>query len=454
MGYHIKYLSSLLVLFFILVIISFTNAQEDASHPYSGDSLKIEKWNYHFQTTVLTQYHPPIKAKYSGDFSMDTNSEIHTSISATLFFGIRLWKRGQIYFNPELTGGEGFSMTRGIAGFPTGEVYRVSNPSPQVYVARLYLKQVFALSKECPYVGDDFNCLAGKDPESYISLVAGKFSMLDFFDDNKYSHDPRTQFYNWALMGNGAWDYPANTRGYTYGIASELVIPYFSMKLGIVMVANEPNGSIMDKEILRANSSAIEIEKAYMLARQPGIIRLMGYFTQARMGNYRDAIDWGITNDTIPDLSSSRVLGHTKFGFGLNIEQNIGENSGIFFRASWNDGRNETWAFTEIDRAISVGISLGGTLWKMKDDNLGLSLLMNGLSADHRDYLKAGGHGFIIGDGKLNYKPEVIAEIYYSFRFFKELLWISPDYQFILNPAYNKDRGPVHAFGLRIHIEI
>jgi high affinity Mn2+ porin len=290
-------------------------------------------------------------------------------------------------------------------------------------------------------------------PVSYISINIGKFSVMDFFDDNLYSHDPRTQFYNWALMGNAAWDYPANTRGYTYGLVAEFVKKHWSLKFGFVTVSTSPNGSIMDFNIWRSNSSALEFEESYRLGNKPGAFRIMSYFTQARMGNYQKAINYGLAHDTIPLLDDSRETGHIKFGFGINIEQTLATNVGFFCRGSWNDGKNETWMFTEIDRALSFGISLNGEIWKMNNDNLGLAMIVNGLSRDHRDFLKAGGYGFIIGDGTLNYAPELIAEIYYSFRFFGKSFWLTPDYQFVVNPAYNQDRGPVNIFGIRAHFE-
>jgi len=418
------------------------------------DTLKGQFWNYHFQLTVLPQYHPAFKAGYSGENSLQKCEESTVSISATLFLGMRLWKGAQVYFNPEVSGGKGFSQTRGVAGFPNGEVYRVSDPSVHVYVGRLYLRQVFALSKEKHRVEDDFNQLAGSEPDSYISLVAGKFSMMDFFDNNTFSHDPRTQFYNWALMGNGAWDYPANVRGYDYGLAMEFVRPKWAIRTAFVTLPQEANGQQMEFDVSKSFGTAVEFEKKYMLGRQPGTLRAMGYFNLAPMGNYKQSIAVGQQEDTIPDITLTRTQGHTKYGFGINLEQNLCNNLGMFMRAGWNDGQNETWVFTEIDRTVTLGLNIDGGMWKRRGDNLAVAFIMNGISSPHADYLKAGGLGFIIGDGNLNYAPEFIGEIYYSFQFFGKLLWVCPDYQLIINPGYNQDRGPANAFGLRVHIEI
>ncbi|MCX6283616.1 MAG: carbohydrate porin [Bacteroidetes bacterium] len=444
---NLPIIAGLTLLFVGLVMVCDAQATRDTT------PVQDQWWNLHFQSTVLAQYHPAFTAKYSGMNSLEKNAESTVSITSTLFLGARLWKGAQAYFNPELSGGTGFSQTRGIAGFTNGEVYRVSDPAPHIYIARLYLRQLISLSDDPVFKSDDLNQLAVKEPESYVSINVGKFSIMDFFDNNAYSHDPRTQFYNWALMGNGAWDYPANTRGYTYGLVMELVKKGWAVRLGFVMVPTTPNGSKMDFNIWRSNSSALELEKRYKIGKQSGILRIMGYLAQSRMGNYQDAMNWGKSHDTIPLLDSSRVLGHTKYGFGINIEHTISRNIALFLRGSWNDGHNETWVFTEIDRAISFGVSIKGELWKMKNDNIGVAFLVNGLSTYHRNFLKAGGYGFIIGDGALNYAPEFITEVYYSFRFFRKFLWLTPDFQFILNPAYNLDRGPVYAFGIRAHIE-
>jgi high affinity Mn2+ porin len=412
-----------------------------------------QNWNFHFQNTEVGQYHPAFHAKYSGMNSLKPNSETAVSVTSTLFFGAKLFKNTRIYFNPEFSGGSGFSKTTGVAGFPNGEVYRVSDPAPNVYIARFYIEQIFPLSDEYEYIKDDLNQLACKKPSSYVAILAGKYSIMDFFDCNKYSHDPRTQFYNWALMGNGAWDYPANTRGYTFGLTVELVKPQWALRFSTVMLPTTANGSVMDLNVKRSGSESMEFEHKYFIGNQPGTIRLMSYLNEARMGNYRLALEQGVIRSRPPSVDSVHGIGRTKYGYGINIEQEIAKNIGMFFRSGWNDGHNETWVFTEIDRHLSAGLVFAGTLWTRKDDILGIAQVINGLSKDHKDYLNAGGYGFIIGDGKLNYRPEFITEFYYSFKIHDNPFWITPDYQFIINPAYNKDRGPVHAFGLRAHCE-
>ncbi|MFL5728569.1 MAG: carbohydrate porin [Cytophagaceae bacterium] len=407
------------------------------------------KWNIHFQQTIIPQYHPAFKAPYSDTFSLQSPSESQSSFTSTIFFGAKLWKGAEAYFNPEIAGGSGFSQARGVAGFPNGETFRIGNPAPQIYLARLYISQVISCSREQESVEDDLNQLPGKLPRSYIRVSAGKFSIADFFDNNQYSHDPRTQFMNWAFMSHGAWDYPANTRGYTIGVVTEFVRPQWALRISSVMVPATANGNKFDKRISDARSETMELEKSYQLFGRPGTFRILGFFTQARMGNYRQAV---LLADTAkPDITATRMKGRTKYGLGINLQQELNDYAGLFARASWNDGRNETWAFTEIDRSVSIGLSLNGNGWKRKEDVAGFALAVNGISPAHRDYLKAGGHGFMIGDGHLNYANELIWEFFYNFHIHDRHFWITPGYQYIVNPAYNKDRGPVHVFSLRIH---
>jgi high affinity Mn2+ porin len=437
-----------LIVFAIELIFCLTGKSQN------NDTLTTsQQWNIHFQNTEILQYHPAFHADYSGKNSLSPNIETTLSSTSTLFLGIQLWKNGIIYFDPELSAGKGFSKTLGIAGFPNGEVYRVSDPNPHYTNARYYLRQIFPLSKKYIHVDDDENQLANKQPESYFGITLGKFSIMDYFDNNPYSHDPRTQFFNWALMGNGAWDYPADTKGYDNGTVLEWVNPKWAMRFCSVMVPTVPNGSEFDADIKHANSEALEFERTFSINNREGIVHVLGFFTEAKMGSYQKAINWGIAYNKAPDIDSVHQIENTKYGFGISLTQQINIYSGLFFRASWNDGHNETWMFTEVDRSLSGGFNFNGNAWNRKEDEIGVAFIVNGLSEWHKNYLAAGGYGFIIGDGKLNYGHEKIAEIYYSYHIKLLGLAISPDYQFIINPAYNKDRGPVNVFGLRAHFE-
>ncbi|MCJ8210536.1 carbohydrate porin [Mucilaginibacter sp. RS28] len=414
------------------------------------DTVKQQRFNFHFQQTVISQYKPSFNAKYSGANSLSTGSETQSSLTTTMFMGARLWKGAEFYFNPEMSGGAGLSKTLGIAGFPNGETFRVGSAEPKIYIARAYLNQNFTWGNDRDTIKDDLNTLAGFKSKRYFSITAGKFGMSDYFDGNAFSHDPRTQFMNWSLMSNGAWDYPANTRGYVLGLFTELGMPDWTLRFAYTMSTTTANGSIWDARIGKSNSQTLEFEKRYKLNNLPGAFRILGFSNNGKFGNYNLAV---AQNPAAPDVDATQQYGRHKWGFGINTEQNITKDFGVFAKASYNDGKTETWFFTEIDRSVSFGGVLNGRSWKRKFDEAGLAFVGNGISGPHRNYLANGGYGFIIGDGKLNYGTEMIAELYYKIDAFQEKFFITPDYQFILHPAYNRDRGPVNVFSLRAHIE-
>jgi len=430
----------------LLLVILFTAAKFAAAQ----DTLKNQRFNLHFQQTIITQYKPGFSAPYTGNNSLLTGEETQTSLTTTLFGGARLWKGMEAYFNPEMSGGSGLSKTLGIAGFPNGETFRVGAAEPKIYIARLYFTQNFEWGNDKEYVNDDINQLAGWKSKHYFKVTVGKFGMADFFDGNEFSHDARSQFMNWSLMDNAAWDYPANTRGYVLGGIAELGQPTWALRFGFTLTTTTANGAIWDERVSRANTQTLEYEKRYTLGGQKGTLRLLAFRNNGKMGVYRDAIN---QNPTAPDVDATQAYGRHKYGFGISADQYLTNDFGVFAKASYNDGKTETWAFTEIDRSLSLGAVLKGTSWSRKDDELGLAFVGNGISKDHQDYLAAGGYGFIIGDGRLNYSPELIAEVYYKVNAYQHKLWLSPDYQFIANPAYNKDRGPVNVFSLRAHVE-
>ena len=408
------------------------------------------KRNLHFQQTIVTQGHSNFSAPYTGTNSLLPQEDAQTSLTTTLFLAGKLSKSLTAYINAELAGGAGISLARGVAGFTNGETFRVGDPKPQVYIARVYIRGVIPLTAATELQEDAPNCIAERVPLSYIAISAGKFGIADFIDQNRYSHDPRSQFLNWSLMGNGAWDYPANTRGYTWGVMIEYITPGWVVRFASTLVPKEANGPYLDLQADKSRAESIELEKHYSIGSRKGSARIMGFFNQAHMGNYKDATNLPEYN---LDITLNRAFGRSKYGAGINIEQEITPSTGLFARASWNDGRNETWAFTEIDQSASAGIVINGKSWKRPFDNLGIAAVANGISQDHRDYLKAGGYGFIIGDGALNYSTEFISELYYSGQVHQNF-WITPDLQLVINPAYNRDRkGPVLVYALRGHFE-
>jgi len=438
----------LLLLLHIVIFSTGLNAQ------LIKDTAVQENWSLHLQATVIPQYHFNFSAKYTGNNSLQTSEGTKTSFTNTYYIGRRLWKNSAVYFNPEIAGGEGLSKATGIAGFANGETFRIGSAAPKLYVARIYFEQKFALDAATSLVEDDQNQLRENAPASYVSIRAGKFCLADFFDDNSFSHDPRTDFMNWSLMTAGAWDYPANTRGYTNGLVLELKKPSWAIRTAAVQVPQEANGLKLDTKIGTAFGSVLEAEKKWVVnTKENVVVRIGGFYNKSRMGNYNEAIEDGLALSMPPDITSTRKYSRDKTGFYINAEYDV-KNGGGFLRYSWNDGNNETWAYTEIDRSFSAGISFNGTAWKRPMDKWGLAYVGNGISTPHRNYIKNGGYGFIIGDGQLNYGIEHIIEFFYSYHIMPLHVFISPDYQFVLHPAYNRDRGPVHIVALRLHFEL
>lgn len=430
---------------------------------YSQDSLerKSKRFTLHMQETTVSQYRPTFDAAYTGPHSQVPVDEWGTTVTSTLFGGLKLWKNAQAFVNPEIAGGHGLSSAFGIAAFTNGEAFRVGNPDPVIYVARAYFRQLIPLSKEKEWQEDGENKLATYVPKNYLSFTVGKVSIADYFDDNTFSHNPRNQFLSWGLMSNGAWDYPANTRGYTPSAILEYVSDKWEARYGISMMPTTANGNTMDKHVNKANANSLELKYKFKLGGQSGKISALAFYNTAFMGSYT-APNLISTPDSTKTtgyrydyaVTASRQYGRSKYGYGLNVEQYLTEDLGLFARASYNDGKNETWCFTEIDRAASIGISIKGKRWKRDLDVVGAAYCISGLSKEHKAYLANGGLGFIIGDGRLNYANEHLFESYYSASFLKGQVVASLVYQFVANPAYNMDRGPINIYTVRMHFSI
>lgn len=418
-------------------------------HAQQVDTMQNDRFSMHVQTTVINQFKPAFKAKYSGQNSLLTTKENATSITSTFYAGMRLWKGADIYVNPEIAGGTGLSTVLGLGAATNGETFRIGDPAPQIYMARLFYRQIFSLTDEMIYQPTNLDQVGEHVPTKYIALTVGKMGAADFFDNNKFSHDPRTQFMSWALMDNGAWDYPANTRGYTPSAVLEYVSPQNELRYSLCLVPLEANGNEMNWKINKASSQTLEFTHRYQINKLDGAVRILGFYTSANMGNYKQSLALSSIN---PVIENTRKYGHTKYGFGISAEQNLTRDLGCFLRASWNDGQNETWVFTEIDHTISGGLSLNGQGWSRAADNIGLATVASGISKAHQDYLKAGGKGFILGDGNLNYGIEHLTELYYSADLYEQRIFLTGAYQLIVNPGYNKDReGPVHVLSVRLH---
>ena len=353
------------------------------------------------------------------------------------------------------------NLTHGAAGFPNGEATKAGSIRGKLDIERLYLSQTIGFGGEQEDIPDGKNQPATRKDISRLSLTIGKLAASDLFDDNTYAHDPRVQFLNWSLWESGAWDYPADSKGYTYGVFAEFNQKNWALRYGAFELPRVANGLSIQNDITRSLGHVLELEERYtLLGGHGGKVRLLLYANRANMGVLRDALDLARAN---PGLDATTALIQTrrerfKFGGAVNVEQSISDDLGAFLRLSMNDGRTESWAFTDIDQSAALGLSLKGTRWSRPEDTVGLAGVINGLSMDHRDYFAAGGTGILVGDGRLNYSPEEIVEFYYEARLTpKDFKYgaasLMLDYQFINNPGYNADRGPANVLSARLHLE-
>jgi high affinity Mn2+ porin len=405
-------------------------------------------WSIHGQTTFVEQGYPRFHSPYQGAQSLPGGGQGRESWSATGFVGRRLWEGGEFYFNPELLQGFGIGNTTGLAAFPNGEAQKSSFLFPHPHVGRLFLRQTFGLGGEQESVEDGPNQIAGKRDVSRITLTVGKLAVTDIFDDNAYAHDPRTTFLNLAVWEAGAFDYPADKVGYTWGAVLELNQKQWALRAGYFLEPRESNVDVLDLHVPERGGYIVELETRYQLFSQPGKLRLIGWVNHANMGSYRETLD----NPAFAlDISKTRQP-RFKYGGVVNIEQAISEDLGVFSRLSFNDGRTEIMSFTDIDASASLGAVLKGKSWGRPEDKIGIAGAISALSGDHRDFLAAGGLGILIGDGRLNYRPEKVLESFYAYKIDKGTT-LTLDYQFFVDPAHNADRGPVSVFAARVHAE-
>jgi len=399
-----------------LAVIGAAAGQSPSALPAAEDR---ERWNLYFQATSIGDYHGSFPALYSGEHSLRNYRERDVSLTSTLYLGFRLPEDTQIYVDPELAGGRGFSGVNGVANAPNGELPRVASATPKPYLARLFVSHDFGFGKEKETVESDENQLAGSRPMTRYTVIVGRFTLTDYFDNNRYTHDPRTQFLGWAVMYNGAWDYPADTRGYTWGWVHEFHRPNWSWRYASAFEPKVANGLRFDRRILKNRGDVIEGERRYAPRGHEGTIRLLSFFNHTDSGSYAKALQQAAASHTAPDVTSVRVSGTLKYGFGISIDQEIRKDFGVFARLGWNDGKTEDFAFTAIDRLATGGVSVNGRHWKRAEDTVASEFTASGISAVHALYLSRGGVDFIIGDGRLNYMPEYVWESYYSARAFK-----------------------------------
>ena len=426
---------------------------EDSASAIPDDT---EWYSIHGQSTYVIQYKNKFNSPYSSDNSLLSTGDVTKSytVTATAFLGLRLWEGAEIFYNPEGSQGVPFSHLLGLGGFTNGEMQRGANVPMVFYNARAFLRQSFDLGGGVEHVEAGPNQLAGNVDKRRLTLTYGWFSALDYFDANKFSHDARTQFLNWSIMAAGAYDYAANSRGYTYGLLGEYFDDDWTIRVARLAMPKSPNGLALDYQLTQQYGDQIEVSHDHNILGQDGALRVLFYQNRGRLATFNDAMNQWQQNgySGAPDILSSRFGYQKKWGYVLNAEQSISDDIGVFGRWSWNNGQSETEAFTDISRSLSGGASVKGSQWGREDDTVGLAFALNGISSSQINYLNNGGMTMFLGDGRIAYQGERILETYYSFKLFKNT-FLSADYQYIRNPAYNSDRGPLSVFGLRAHVE-
>ena len=421
------------------------SADKDVTPP----ALQTDNFAVHAQTTFLEQYDPRFRSPYTGTNSLIPNLGRETW-DATIFLGVRLWNGAEFWINPEIDQGFGLSGTLGVAGFPSGEAYKVGASVPYARVPRAFIRQTIDLGGDAQKVDAAANQFSGSQTSNRLVITIGKFGVTDIFDTNKYAHDPRGDFMNWSLVDTGTFDYAADAWGFTYGAAAEWYQGSWTVRVGLFDLSVVPNSTELDTTFTQFQWVG-EIERRYELWGQPGKLAVTGFLTRGRMGSFADAIALAAVTGGPADITAVRHY-NGRGGISLNLEQQITQDLGIFARAGIANGNIEPYEFADIDRTVAAGLALSGNQWGRPDDTFGLAGVVNGISGVHQAFLNAGGLGILVGDGMLPHPGlEQIIETYYTLpvSFFKLTL----DYQFIANPAYNRDRGPVSVLGARLHAQ-
>jgi hypothetical protein len=436
----------------ILLVLAIGSARADDDHllPHPHRA-----WWLSGQINVINQFHGRFHSPYSGPNSLRAEPEDRTSVVATLFAGLRVTPITELLVDLESAGGGGVSDALGLAGFTNLDVVRNPTLGAAPYLARAELHQIVPLgARREPAERGPRNGFA-ELPARRLELSAGKLSSADFFDLSGPASDSHRQFMNWTVDNNGAWDYAADTRGYTLGAVLGYHDGPWTVRFGELAMPKVANGIDYDPDVLYARGENLEGQLAQRwLPGRAGSLRLLLYLNHARMGSYDEATRAFLDgHDPRPDITAHRARGRTKYGFALGAEQELTASLRGFLRLGWNDGANESFAYTEVDDTVELGGDLAGRAWCRPEDRVGLALVTNGLSAPHRRYLELGGLGFLLGDGALHSGRETIIESYYTASVWRGIS-VAADLQLVVNPGYNQDRGPVAVGALRLHLEL
>lgn len=407
------------------------------------------------QSNTIFQSHPAFHAKYTGSNSLLPRGEYKTSLVETLYLGVQASEKTAILVDVESAGGRGISQAFGLAGFTDLDVVRNPTVGAAPYLARVMLHQIVPLAGSKSESARNPLSLFTQLPTRRLEFRVGKFGSADFFDVNSVASDSHLQFLNWTIDNTGAYDYAADTRGYTWGAITEFQDRSWGVRFGEMLMPKVANGIDLQWNLRRAHAENIEAElRGSLLHGRAGRLRLLSYFNHANMGVYRDAIRNFLAGRTAtPDITAHPFRMTLKYGFAANGEQELTRDLRFFFRWGWNEGQHESFAYTEVDQTIALGGDFRLAKWHRQNDKLGLAFVSNGISADHQAYLRLGGHGFLLGDGTLNYGREDIVESYYTWHVWRGV-FMGPDLQHIANPGYNRDRGPVWVGSFRLHLEL
>ncbi len=426
--------------------------------PTEGEILGMPV-NIHGQTTYVNQRYNNFTSSYSGLNSLSAQKSMSYTWTGTLFFGARLAPNTDIYFNPEVVSGVPFSGLVGLGGFSNGEATKAGGLNAKVYSARAFLRQTFNQEGEQIVLEDDSNQITQTVSSNRVVVTAGQFSTLDIFDDSRYAKDPRIQFMNWGNMTYLAYDYAADARGYSTGLAGEWYIDNWVLRASRMLAPKNPNGRDLSWQIFNTYGDQIEIERQHIIGDLPGKVSVLAYRNKMILARFQDATNYVIANNAQGTQAISNVRNNYQYktGVGLHGEQALTADLGIYARAFTSDGHTETMSFTEADNSMSVGMSMNGASWQRPSDSIGISMMQNGLSSFRRGYLQAGGVSYFIGDyagptQTISYRPERISEVFYNGLVVKNVL-AGLNFQHIQNPAYNSARGPVNILSFRIHAE-
>lgn len=420
--------------------------------PDDAAQVTPEQWAVHGQETTTWLLQPAFRSPYQGPQSLSPAANGRETVDVTLYLGYRPWRGGEVWLNPEIDQGFGLSNSFGTAGYVSGEAYKIGSNVPYGRTPRGFFRQTIDLGGGSEKVDPDLNQLGGTQTSNRVVITVGKFSVVDIFDTNKYAHDPRNDFLNWSIIDAGTFDYAADAWGFTYGAAAEWYQDRWTVRAGLFDLSIRPNDKYLDNRLLQQAQFDAEVEERHTLWDQPGKLKVLYWLNRGELGTYSDALALAAATGTIPSTAAVRRY-RSKYGIVLNLEQQLAPDLGMFARAGWTQPGVEEDDFTDIDQTIAVGLSLTGTRWGRADDTVGLAVVANQISHQAKLYLAAGGLGGIIGDGQLpEAGPEQILETFYSYSVFS---WarVTADYQLINDPAYNRQRGPVSLFGLRLHAQ-